>query len=126
MKRRQFVGSALALAATWPLRGFTSVLKGVGEIPAKTLTGAELGLPGPAIEALAAGLRGEVLLAGSQDYDRTRPATHPHDAGCAHAPLRAVRATRGHEPRGAVMSAHDAARPARGPTWQLSAAGSHL
>jgi hypothetical protein len=26
MQRRQFVGSGLALAATWPLRGFTSVL----------------------------------------------------------------------------------------------------
>jgi FAD binding domain/Berberine and berberine like len=72
MKRRQFVGSALALAATWPLRGFTSVLKGVGKIPAKTLGGAEVDLPGSAVEALAAGLRGEVLLAGSPDYDRTR------------------------------------------------------
>ena len=72
MKRREFVGSGLALAATWPMRGFTSLLKGVGEMPAKTLTGAELTLPGSAIEALAAGLRGEVLLAGSPDYDRTR------------------------------------------------------
>jgi len=72
MKRREFVGSGLALAATWPMRGFTSLLKGVGEVPAKTLTGAELTLPGSAIEALAAGLRGEVLLAVSPDYDRTR------------------------------------------------------
>jgi FAD/FMN-containing dehydrogenase len=72
MKRRQFVGSGLALGATWPLRGFTSVLKGVGEVSAKTLTGSETVLHGPGIEALAAGLRGEVLLAGSQDYDRTR------------------------------------------------------
>lgn len=72
MKRRQFVGSGLALAAAWPLRGFTSVLKGVGEIPAKTLAGGEVALPGSAIEALAAGMRGEVLLAGSQEYDRTR------------------------------------------------------
>jgi FAD/FMN-containing dehydrogenase len=72
MKRRQFVGSGIALAAAWPLRGFTSVLKGVGEIPARTLTGGEVALPGAAIEALAAGMRGEVLLAGSQEYDRAR------------------------------------------------------
>lgn len=72
MKRRQFVGSGLALAATWPLRGFTSVLKGVGETAAKGLNGGDVALPGSAIEALAAGLRGEVLLAGSQDYERAR------------------------------------------------------
>lgn len=72
MKRRQFVGSGLALAAAWPLRGFTSALKGVGEISARTLAGGEVTLPGSAIEVLAAGLRGEVLLASSQDYDRTR------------------------------------------------------
>lgn len=72
MKRRQFMGSGLALAATWPLRGFTSELKGVGEVPAKTLSGAEIALPGPAIEALAASLRGQVLLAGNPEYDRTR------------------------------------------------------
>jgi FAD/FMN-containing dehydrogenase len=72
MKRRRFVASSLTLAATWPLRGFASVLKGVGDVAAKSLAGAETVLPGSAIEALAAGLRGEVLLAGSQDYDRTR------------------------------------------------------
>ena len=72
MKRRQFVASGLALGAAWPLRGFTSVLKGVGEISAKTLSGGEVALPGSAVEALAGGLGGEVLLASSQDYDRTR------------------------------------------------------
>jgi FAD binding domain-containing protein/berberine-like enzyme len=72
MKRRQFVGSGLALAATLPLRGFGGVLKGVGDVPAKSLTGGETVLPGSAIEDLAAGLRGDVLLPGSQDYDRTR------------------------------------------------------
>lgn len=72
MQRRQFVGSGLALAATWPLRGFTSVLKGVGDVPARSLDGGETVLPGSAIETLAASLRGEVLLASSQDYDRTR------------------------------------------------------
>ncbi len=72
MKRRQFVGAGLALAATWPLRGFTSVLKGVGDLPAKTLAGGDAMLPGSSIEALAASLRGDVLLATSPDYDRTR------------------------------------------------------
>ena len=72
MKRRQFVGTGLALAATWPLRGFASVLKGVGETPVKTLAGGEVVLPGSAIEAFAAGLRGDVLLANSQAYERTR------------------------------------------------------
>src|SRR5258708_14949216 len=71
-QRREFVGPGLALAATWPLRGFTSVLKGVGDLPAKSLAGGETVLPGSTVEALAASLRGEVLLAGSQDYDRTR------------------------------------------------------
>ena len=72
MKRRHFIGGSLALAAAWPLRGFGSVLKGVGDLPAKTLAGGETILPGTSIEALAAGLRGEVLLAGNSDYDRTR------------------------------------------------------
>ena len=72
MERRQFVGSGLALAASWPLRGFTSVLKGAGDVPARSLAGGEIVLPASAIETLAAGLRGEVLLAGSPDYDRTR------------------------------------------------------
>jgi hypothetical protein len=72
MKRRQFVGAGLALAATWPFRGFASVLKGVGDLPAKTLTGGEVVLPGSSIEALAASLRGDVLLANNEAYDRTR------------------------------------------------------
>jgi FAD/FMN-containing dehydrogenase len=72
MKRRHFVGSGLALAASWPLRGFTSALKGVGDVPARGLDGGETVLSGSAIETFAAGLRGDVLLAGSQDYDRMR------------------------------------------------------
>ena len=72
MQRRQFVGSALAVTAIWPLRGFASVLKGVGDVQARSLAGGEIVLPGSSIEALSAGLRGEVLLASSQDYDRTR------------------------------------------------------
>jgi len=72
MKRRQFVGAGLTLAATWPLRGFTTVLKNVGDVPAKTLSGGETVLPGSNIEAFAANLRGDVLLAGNPDYDRAR------------------------------------------------------
>ncbi len=72
MKRRHFVGAGLALAAAWPFRGITSVLKGVGDLPAKSLTGGDILLPGSSIEALAASLRGDVLLADNQDYDRTR------------------------------------------------------
>ena len=72
MKRRQFVGAGLALAATWPLRGFTSILKGVGDLPAKSLAGADIALPGSSIEALGASLRGDVLLAGNPDYESTR------------------------------------------------------
>ena len=72
MKRRQFVGAGLTLAASWPLRGFAAVLKGVGNVTAKTLAGADVVLPGSSIESLAASLRGEVLLPGSQDYEGAR------------------------------------------------------
>jgi len=72
MKRRQFVRAGLGLAAAWPLRGFSSVIKGVGDVQAKTLAGGQIVLPGSSVEALAAGLRGDVLLQGSADYDRTR------------------------------------------------------
>jgi FAD/FMN-containing dehydrogenase len=72
VKRRQFVGSGLALAATLPLRGFTSALNIAGDVPARDLDGNEAVLPRSAIKTLAATLRGDVLLAGSPDYDRTR------------------------------------------------------
>jgi hypothetical protein len=72
MKRRQFVGAGLALAAAWPLRGFASVLKGVGDLPAKTLAGGDVMLPGSSIEAFAASLRGNLLMQGSDGYDSTR------------------------------------------------------
>jgi FAD binding domain/Berberine and berberine like len=72
MKRREFVGAGLALAAAWPLRGWSAVLKNVGDLAAKSLDGGDLMLSGSSIEALAAGLRGDVLLPDNQDYDRTR------------------------------------------------------
>ena len=72
MKRRQFVGAGLSLAAAWPLLGFTAARKVAGEVAAKSLDGADLTLAGSAIEAFAASLRGDVLLRGDPDYDRTR------------------------------------------------------
>ncbi len=72
MKRRHFVGAGLALAATFPLRGFSAVLKGAGDLPAKSLAGGDLLLRGSSVEAFAASLRGDLLLPDHQDYDRTR------------------------------------------------------
>jgi hypothetical protein len=72
MKRREFVGAGLALAAAWPLRGWSAVLRNVGDVAAKSLDGADISLRGSSIESLAASLRGDVLLAGNPDYDKTR------------------------------------------------------
>lgn len=72
MKRRQFVGAGLSLAAAWPISGWSTVLKGIGDLPAKTLDGGDLLLRGSSIESFAASLRGDVLLPDSQDYDRVR------------------------------------------------------
>ena len=72
MKRREFVGAGLAFAAAWPLRGWSAVLKNVGDVAAKSLDGADITLRGSSIEAFAASLRGDVLLAGSPDYDDRR------------------------------------------------------
>ena len=72
MERRRFVRSGLALAATIPLRGFAAALKGAGDVPAKNLGGGDITLSGSTIETFAAGLRGDVLLRSSPNYDRTR------------------------------------------------------
>jgi len=72
MKRREFVGAGLALASAWPFRGWSAVLKNVGDVAAKSLEGADISLRGSSIEALAASLRGDVLLPGNPDYERTR------------------------------------------------------
>lgn len=72
MKRREFVGAGLALASAWPFRGWSAALKGVGDVAAKSLDGADIALRGSSIESLAASLRGDVLLSGNPDYDRTR------------------------------------------------------
>jgi hypothetical protein len=72
MKRRQFVGTGLSLAAAWPLAGWSAVLKAVANLPAKTLDGGDVVLRGSSVEAFAASLHGDVLLPGHQDYERTR------------------------------------------------------
>ena len=53
MKRRQFVGAGLSLAAAWPLSGWTAVLKGIADLPVKTLDGGDVVLRGSSIEAFA-------------------------------------------------------------------------
>jgi len=72
MKRRQFVGAGLSLAAAWPLRGYAKALKGVSEVAAKSLDGADLTLAGSAVEAFAASLRGDLLLQGHAAYNARR------------------------------------------------------
>ncbi len=72
MKRREFLAAGATLAAFAPLPGWTAVLKGVGDLAAKSLDGAEITLRGSSVEDFAARLRGDVLLAGHPDYDRTR------------------------------------------------------
>ena len=72
MKRRQFVGAGLALATTWPLRGYTAVLKGVGDLPAKSLAGGDVLLRGSSVENLAASLRGDLLLPDHPGYESAR------------------------------------------------------
>lgn len=72
MKRRQFVGAGLSLAATWPLSGWSAVLKGVVDLPAKTLDGGDLLMHGSSIEAFASSLRGDLLLRDHSAYDARR------------------------------------------------------
>ncbi len=72
MKRRQFIGTGLALAASWPFRGLASVLKDLADLPAKSLTGGDLLLRGSSIEALSASLSGDLLLPGNERYEQAR------------------------------------------------------
>lgn len=72
MQRREFVSAGMALAATWPLSGWSAVLKKSGDLPAKSLDGADLMLPGSSVEAFAASLRGDLLMQGHEAYDGRR------------------------------------------------------
>ena len=71
MKRREFVGASLSLAA-WPLKGWTAVLGDVGDVAARSLEGSDLTLPGAAVKDFAAGIRGDLLLAGNPAYEARR------------------------------------------------------
>jgi len=68
MKRRDFVTAGVAIASAWPFRGWSTVLKDVGDVAARSLDGAELNLPGAAVADFAAGLRGDLLLQGNQRF----------------------------------------------------------
>jgi FAD/FMN-containing dehydrogenase len=72
MKRREFVGAGLALTAAWPIRSWSTVLKDVGDVAARSLDGGDLVLPGAAVADFAAGLRGDLLLPGNSAYDARR------------------------------------------------------
>jgi hypothetical protein len=72
MKRREFVGAGLALGAALPFRGWSAVLKNVGDVAAKSLDGADLTLRGSSVEEFAASLRGNLLMPGNVDYDARR------------------------------------------------------
>ena len=72
MKRRDFLGSSLALAASWPMRGLAESLKDLGDLPARTLAGGDVLLKGSSVEALSASLRGDLLLPGGTAYDAAR------------------------------------------------------
>ena len=72
MKRRDFVTAGVAIASAWSLRGWSAVLKNVGDVAARSLDGAELNLPGAAVADFAAGLRGDLLLQGNPAYDARR------------------------------------------------------
>ena len=74
MKRREFVGAGLALAAAWPLRGWSAVLKNVGDVAAKSLDGADITLRGSSIEALCRRPRAATLLMPGQAGLRQAPA----------------------------------------------------
>lgn len=72
MKRREFVGTGLALAGAWPLRGYSAALENVADAPVKTLAGGDASIRAASIADFAAGLRGTLLLPAAADYERTR------------------------------------------------------
>jgi hypothetical protein len=77
MQRRQFLSGSLAAAACWPARelfaqNLAFLTQTIGELPARTLAGRDRTLAGADVEALAASLRGDLLLPGSVDYETAR------------------------------------------------------
>ena len=72
MKRRVFLAAGTSLAACAALRGWTAVPASFGDVAARSLDGADVSLPGKAVEDFAARLRGELLLPGDTAYDARR------------------------------------------------------
>jgi len=76
MKRRSFCGSALATVAAVSLpysRLFAAADEPVaGDVPAMSVTGKQLVLPRSDLNDLRASLRGQLLLAGDEGYEKAR------------------------------------------------------
>lgn len=76
MQRRTFLGSVLATtaASAIPLDRLLAAAAATvpGDIPATTLAGGETVLPAAAVKDFRASLRGQLLLAGDDGYDRSR------------------------------------------------------
>jgi FAD/FMN-containing dehydrogenase len=80
MRRRAFVRSSVAAAmgaAVPRIPRFRLVPQDPGDVPAITGDGDEITLRGAAIEALASKLRGRVLLAQDEGYERARHILNP-------------------------------------------------
>jgi len=118
--RRQFIGSALAAAATtailpagrlWAEAGSSEAVS--GQIPAVSLSGAAISLSPSDIKDFRAGLRGQLLLARDEGYDQARrlwngafdrhPALIARCAGAADV-VQAVKFARSHEILTAIHS----------------------
>ena len=56
MKRRVFLAAGTSLAACAALRGWTAAPASVGDVAARSLDGADVSLPGKAVEDFAARL----------------------------------------------------------------------
>jgi FAD/FMN-containing dehydrogenase len=73
MKRRAVLQAAVGLTALWSTRSLLAQIAAAGgELAAKTLTGGATTLRTADIEALAADLRGRLILPGQADYDGAR------------------------------------------------------
>ena len=73
MKRRALLQAAVGMVALWPARSLLAqVAAAGGELAAKTLTGGATTLRLADVEALAASLRGRLILPGQGDYDVAR------------------------------------------------------
>jgi hypothetical protein len=67
MRRRALLKAAVGMAAMWPARSLLAQIAAAGgELAAKTLTGGSTALSAADVEALAAGLRGRLILPGQE------------------------------------------------------------